>query len=77
MTLINFIYCYKVSNSNILLKICQQNTRILTKLDTVISGHKALENRLSKLETKYSNNNNDNIHTDQDFIKVQIFYKIA
>ena len=64
MTLINFIYFYKASNSNILLKIYQQNTRILTKLNTVISGHKALEDQLSKLETKYSNNNSKNIHTN-------------
>jgi len=62
MTLINFIYFYKISNSNILLKIYQQNTRILTKLNTVISDHKALEDQLSKLETKYSNNNSKNIH---------------
>ena len=60
MILINFIYFYKASNSNILLKIYQQNTRILTKLNTVISGHKALEDQLSKLETKYSNNNSEN-----------------
>jgi len=64
MTLINFIYFYKTSNSNILLKIYQQNTRILTKLNTIISGHKALEDQLSKLEIKYSNNNSKNIHTD-------------
>ena len=64
MILINFIYFYKASNSNILLKIYQQNTRILTKLNTVISGHKALEDQLSKLETKYSNNNSKNIHTN-------------
>ena len=64
MTLINFIYFYKVSNSNILLKIYQQNTRILTKLNTVISGYKALENQLSKFEIKYSNNNSENIHTN-------------
>ena len=70
MILINFIYFYKASNSNILLKIYQQNTRILTKLNTVISDHKALEDQLSKLETKYNNNNSENIHTDQDFIKV-------
>ena len=70
MTLINFIYFYKASNLNILLKIYQQNTRILTKLNTVISNHKVLEDQLSKLETKYSNNNSENIHIDQDFIKV-------
>ena len=64
MILINFIYFYKASNSNILLKIYQQNTRILIKLNTVISGHKALEDQLSKLKTKYSNNNSKNIHTD-------------
>ena len=64
MTLINFIYFYKASNSNILLKIYQQNTRILTKLNTVISDHKVLEDQLSKLETKYSNNNSKNIHMD-------------
>ena len=64
MTLINFIYFYKTLNSNILLKIYQQNTRIFTKLNTVISGHKALENQLSKLKTKYSNNNSKNIHTN-------------
>ena len=64
MALINFIYFYKVSNSNILLKIYQQNTRILIKFNTVISGHKALKDQLSKLETKYSNNNSENIHTD-------------
>ena len=70
MILINFIYFYKASNSNILLKIYQQNTRILTNLNTVISDHKVLENQLSKLETKYSNNNSKNIHINQDFIKV-------
>jgi len=70
MILINFIYFYKTSNSNILLKIYQQNTRILTKFNMVISDHKALEDQLLKLETKYSNNNSKNIHTDQDFIKV-------
>ena len=64
MILINFIYFYKTSNSNILLKIYQQNTRILTKLNTVISDHKVLEDQLSKLETKYNNNNSENIHTD-------------
>ena len=70
MTLINFIYLYKASNLNILLKIYQQNTRILTKFNMVISDHKALEDQLSKLEIKYSNNNSENIHIDQDFIKV-------
>ena len=64
MTLINFIYFYKASNLNILLKIYQQNTRIFTKLNTVISGHKALKDQLSKLETKYSNNNSENIYID-------------
>ena len=64
MILINFIYFYKTSNSNILLKIYQQNTRILTKLNMVISDYKALEDQLSKFETKYSNNNSKNIYTD-------------
>src|SRR5205814_2807185 len=49
-------------------KILRNNTQIISKLDTLIAGQKDIESRLSNLEKKLDQNNNDMI--DSDGIKV-------
>ncbi|GET57935.1 hypothetical protein GLOIN_2v1775615 [Rhizophagus irregularis DAOM 181602=DAOM 197198] len=51
-----------------LTKILRQNTKILSKLDIIISNQKALENRVSKVEESVDKNN-DNNQGDEEYIK--------
>ena len=65
-----FIHYYKVNN-NTLVKVLQQNTKILAKLEMVISGQKELKDQMDWILKMNKNNNNDNnIHLNQEFIKV-------
>ena len=55
------------------MKIYQQNTRIATKLETIISNQQSLESRITKIEEAMetcNNKNNDNNTVDVDFIQV-------
>ncbi|GBC44829.2 hypothetical protein GLOIN_2v1775615 [Rhizophagus irregularis DAOM 181602=DAOM 197198] len=51
-----------------LTKILRQNTKILSKLDIIISNQKALENRVSKVEESVDKNNDSN-QGDEEYIK--------
>ncbi|GET52577.1 hypothetical protein GLOIN_2v1775615 [Rhizophagus irregularis DAOM 181602=DAOM 197198] len=51
-----------------LTKILRQNTKILSKLDIIISNQKALENRVSKVEESVDKNNDSN-QGDKEYIK--------
>ncbi|GET64358.1 hypothetical protein GLOIN_2v1775615 [Rhizophagus irregularis DAOM 181602=DAOM 197198] len=51
-----------------LTKILRQNTKILSKLDIIISNQKALENRVSKVKESVDKNNDSN-QGDEEYIK--------
>ncbi|CAB5309655.1 unnamed protein product [Rhizophagus irregularis] len=50
------------------------NTKILSKLDIIISNQKALENRVSKVEESVDKNNDSN-QGDEEYIKKKITSK--
>ena len=59
-------YCYLET----ILKIYCQNTKIISKLDTIISNQQALTDRLAKVENICNkNNDNNNGGINVDFIK--------
>src|ERR1044072_5910493 len=59
-------YCYLET----ILKIYRQNTKIISKLDTIISNQQALTDRLAKVENICNkNNDNNNGGINVDFIK--------
>ncbi|CAB4493023.1 unnamed protein product [Rhizophagus irregularis] len=59
-----------------LTKILRQNTKILSKLDIIISNQKALENRVSKVEESVDKNN-DNNQGDEEYIKLLAKHRSA
>src|SRR6266498_3454277 len=69
------ILCYRYkAHKKAIEKILRNNTQIISKLDTLIAGQKDIESRLSNLEKKLDQNNNDMI--DSDGIKVIEMYII-
>ena len=55
------------------MKIYNQNTKIISKLEIIISNQQALESQITKIEEVMetrSNKNNDNSTVDMDFIQV-------
>jgi hypothetical protein len=65
----HIFYCYIGST---LEKILRQNTKIISKLDVIISNQKSLEARVLKIEEACNNN----INNDAEFIKVRLNIKI-
>ena len=54
-------------------KIYNQNARILSRIETIISNQQALKSRITKIEEAMearNNKNNDNSTIDMDFIQV-------
>jgi len=58
-----------------LAKLLRQNTKIITKLDVIITKQQALEERVVKIEEICNNKSNDNNKVDLGFIQVRFHYK--
>jgi hypothetical protein len=60
-------------------KILNQNIRMDSKLETLITGQKNLEERILNLEKLINDNNNNdsnNNSIDPDYVKVCVIYQI-
>jgi hypothetical protein len=47
-----------------------QNSKVLNKLDTIISAQKKLEDRVTKIETILNKSDNDNTELDKTILMV-------
>lgn len=64
---------YKVRAEKALEKLIYQNSKMMTKLDTLISVQKNLDERVSKIEKLVDSNNTNNNNNNLDDAMLAVF----